>query len=156
MPERDAFVILFDSRFLFGGIALARSLLAHAPGHALYVVCLDEATFRILSALSLPHARLVLQKDFETPALLAVKPARNASEYAWTCKSAAVRHVLALDASLETVTYLDSDLFFFAPPEPVFAELAGGSLLLTEHRFPERNREAMLRRNGRFNAQWIS
>ena len=44
-------------------------------------------------------------------------------------------YVFSRDGSIEEVTYLDADLFFFAPPDPVAHALDDGSILIVEHRY---------------------
>ncbi len=97
---------------------------------------MDELTYDVLSKMPLPHATLIALKDFENPALLAVKPGRTLSEYCWTCTPAIIKYCLE-KYSLPAVTYVDADLFFFESARILLDEFerAGGSILLTEHRY---------------------
>jgi hypothetical protein len=77
--------------------------------------------------------------SFESSELLRVKPGRTKGEYCWTCTSHAIRYVLDT-FSLPEVTYLDADLFFYAPPSILLDELdrSGASVLITPHRYTRR------------------
>jgi hypothetical protein len=89
--------------------------------------------------LNLPNVVAVSLAEFETPDLLEVKPGRSKGEYCWTCTSHIILY--ALDRfDLPEITYIDADLYFFSDPQPLLAELteAGGSVLITEHRYTPR------------------
>src|SRR5215211_7803733 len=64
-----------------------------------------------------------------------VKPTRQSVEYYWTCGPAFLAYVFDRQPTIELLTYLDADLFFFGDPLPLYQELAGGSVLLIEHRY---------------------
>jgi hypothetical protein len=136
-PTRLHYATYFDRHYLTRGLALHRSLLRHSPPFQLWVLCLDDETFRVLDRLKLAHVRLIPLAELERadPALLAVKPTRTPVEYYWTCGPALLAYLLGLDPTSETLTYLDADLFFFGDPTPIYDELAGGSISLIEHRW---------------------
>jgi hypothetical protein len=62
--------------------------------------------------------------------------------------------VLNSEADAEWVTYLDSDLFFFASPDPIYAEMKDAAFGIIPHRFTERL--ASHRRFGIYNVGWVS
>lgn len=133
------FCTLFDSSYLSRGLTLYRSLIATGEDFRLYVFCFDEAVYGILHRLNLERIVLVRLADFESSELLRVKSSRTKGEYCWTCTSQTIRY--ALDTfSLPEVTYLDADLFFYAPPSVVLDEFdrAGASVLITSHRYTRR------------------
>lgn len=131
------FCTLFDSNYFSRGLAMYRSLAAVAGNDfTLYVYCMDERVYRVLSEMALPALTPVSLAGFETAALLSVKGDRTAAEYCWTCTPHVIRH--ALDTfGLAAVTYVDADTFFYRSPSLLLEELerSGGSILLTEHRF---------------------
>jgi hypothetical protein len=57
--------------------------------------------------------------------------------------------------SIDVITYLDADLFFYADPESIFEELGERSILIVGHRFPRHlvHREQKF---GKYNAGLIS
>ena len=132
---RYNFCTLFDRNFLYKGLALHRSLLRVRPNFALWILCLDDETYRTLSALQLDRVTLISLAEFEDPALKAVKPARNAAEYCWTCSPSLPLYLLKTNPILEQITYLDADLYFYAGPEPVYRAFADRSILIIPHRF---------------------
>lgn len=130
------FCTLFDSNYLTRGLAMYRSLVATCPDFHLYVYAFDDLSRDILLQMALPQLTVISLEDFETASLLAVKPTRSRGEYCWTCTSHTIADCLKR-FNLPEVTYLDSDLYFFADPSILLKEfkLSGASILLTEHRY---------------------
>jgi hypothetical protein len=52
------------------------------------------------------------------------------------------------------VTYLDADLWFFAPVDAIYDEIEVGSVAIVEHRYPPTRRS--LNRFGTYNVGWVS
>jgi hypothetical protein len=146
----------FDHNYLSRGLALYHSLQRHAPGARLWVLCLSEACYRALVALDL--ANLVPRRlaDFEAadPEVAATRPDRSLIEYYFTCSPAWKLYVLNNESDVEWVTYLDSDLFFFASPEPIYAEMKDAAFGIIPHHFTRRL--ADMRRFGIYNVGWVS
>jgi hypothetical protein len=135
----NVFCTYFDKRYLTRGLALHRSLETHATGpFVLWVLCLDELTHDVLSELRPRGVRLIRLVDLEQfdPGLAKTRADRSLLEYYWTCTPSLLLYVFERDATIETVSYLDSDLYFFGDPEAARRELGGGSVLIVPHRFP--------------------
>ncbi|MBI3180824.1 MAG: glycosyl transferase [Myxococcales bacterium] len=128
---------LFDSAYLTRGLSLYRSLERCGEDFRLHVFCFDSLSHSVLERLRLPRMSLVRLEEFETPALLAVKPTRTRAEYCWTCTSHTIAH--CLDRGLPEVTYLDADLGFFQRPGLLLEEWRSqqASVLITAHRYAE-------------------
>jgi hypothetical protein len=128
----------FDRHYLTRGLALYQSLLRHSPPFVLRVLCLDHDTYQTLAHLRLDHLALTPLAELEAAdsALLHVKPARRPIEYYWNCGPAFLLYLLARHHQIDTLAYLDADLFFFGDPTPIYDELGLGSILLVHHRWP--------------------
>jgi hypothetical protein len=133
-----AYCTLFDRHYLVKGLALYRSLEAHAERFHLTVFAFDDQTETLLNQLRLPHLSVVALRDLEAhdQALARVKPSRDPGEYCWTATPSLPRYLFDTHPGLSEVTYLDADLMFFSDPEPLFHEMGGASVLITPHRFP--------------------
>jgi hypothetical protein len=94
--------------------------------------------------------------DFEAadPNVAATRSTRSVIEYYFTCSPAWMLFVLNGESDAEWVTYLDSDLFFFAPPDPIYAEMKGAAFGIIPHRFTQRLTDH--RRFGIYNVGWVS
>jgi hypothetical protein len=158
----------FDARYLARGLALYHSLRRHAGAFVLHALCLDRAAFDAVRALRRPdlHALDLDELERAEPALLQAKAQRSKVEYYFTLTPVLTQHVLdtyipgtgrkgeSLPGAEVAVTYLDSDLYFYADPEPVFTALGAGSVLVIEHRYPAALQD--LDRFGRFNVGWLT
>ena len=153
----EHFVTLFDSNFLPMGLALHDSLMSHGQPFHLWIVCMDELVEQQLARIALPHVTPVSLSTVETPELLAVKPGRSQVEYCWTITPFTFQAVYCLDNSIERVTYLDSDIFFYAAPRILLQELeaSGKDLLITEHAYAPAY-EYYLNLSGRFCVQFMT
>lgn len=152
----EHYVTLFDGFFLPQGLALHSSLERHAGSYTLWILCVDEQAYSILTALRLPNVRLLRTEDVETAELLAVKPLRTRGEYCWTLTPFAPRFVFEADASVKRVTYLDADLWFRRNPAPIFREFeaSGKQVLITDHAYaPEHDQTA---KTGQFCVQFLT
>jgi hypothetical protein len=155
MAER-VYCTYFDHNYLPRGLALYRSLQKHVPGARLWVLCLSEACHRTLMTLDLPNLVPCRLADFEAadPEVAATRPTRSTIEYYFTCSAAWMLHVMETERGAEWVTYLDSDLFFFASPEAIYEEMGGASFGIIPHRYTSRNRKRL--RFGIYNVGWVS
>jgi len=101
---------------------------------------MDQEAYDVLSRLSLPHAKLIDLKDFENgdEALLGTRKNRSLIEYYFTCTPSLPLYVFDRCPDAQLMTYVDADHFFFHDPRPIFEEMGDNSILMIEHRFPER------------------
>ncbi len=138
MPKnKEHFATLFDHQFLLQGLCLYRSLAEHAGPFHLWILCIDEEVEQALRLLNLPAVTLLPLRSVETAPLLAVKNGKTIGEYCWTLTPFISEFVFARAPGLARVTYLDSDLFFFGSPDPVFDEFEGSArhVLIMEHAY---------------------
>jgi hypothetical protein len=148
----------FDSGFLIQGLALLDSLRRHDTDSVLWVLAFDDACARWLQALQEPSLRVVRLAEIEAGdgELVAAKQNRSRVEYYFTLSPCWPLWLLKRYPEIERVTYLDADMLFFAEPDGLFREmdLAGASVLITEHRFPDWL--AHYNKHGQFNVGILS
>jgi hypothetical protein len=145
---------LFDYNYAHLGLAMCESLQARSTDYHIWILCLDERTYRALAALKLEHVSLVPISAVEAEDVLIARGNRTWQEYCWTLSAVFTDYLMTTEAHIDLLTYLDSDIYFFSDPEPIFRELASSSILIVPHRFPERLKH--LEFNGKFNVQFVS
>lgn len=153
----EHFCTLFDRNYLPLGMTLHQSLMLQAQPFHLWILCMDEVVEQQLQKIALPHATLIPLREVETSALLAVKPGRTTGEYCWTITPFIFKAVFERDKTVQQVTYLDADLFFFDKPSILLNELklSQKDVLITEHAYaPEYGDRADIL--GRFCVQFIA
>jgi len=148
------FCTLFDSNYLLKGVAMLRSLKEHCPQAHVHVLCMDERTQTVLSALGMPYISCIPLANLEDDALLTAKKDRSVAEYCWTLSPCLPWYVLQQNPQIDLITYVDADLLFYSPVQPLFDEIGDASVAIIEHRFTPRLRH--LEVNGRFCVEWVS
>lgn len=123
------FCTLFDKGYLLKGLALYQSLAKFLPDFTLWILCMDEESYEIISRLNLPHTRPIRLSDFENanPELKEIKKTRSSVEYCWTLSPSLPLHIIKTN-DIPSITYLDSDLFFYTSPEVIFKEAGKSSI----------------------------
>ena len=153
----EHYVTFFDHLFLLQGLALYESLQRHQPESFLWVLCLDREAETQLARLQLPRLSIMPLHSFETPELLAAKSNRSWVEYIFTLTPFTYGSVFYQDSSIQRVTYVDADLFFFKNPTELLREMerANKQVMVTEHAFsPEYS--SLLADFGRFCVQFLT
>lgn len=148
------FTTLFDSFYLDKGIALYKSLEKVCEDFTLYVYAFDEKAYEILSDLKFSNAIILRKENLEEayPILTELKKERSKAEYCWTCTPLSIEYVLNRFKE-DNCTYIDSDLYFFSNPKPLFDEIRGTNegVIITPHRFDESKRgRRMCKRSGKY------
>lgn len=133
------FCTYFDQHYLPRALALYGSLKNHIQQFRLYVLCFDNETYTFLTNLEEPNIIPISLEDFEDgdTELLSAKKNRSRIEYYFTCTPSLMIYVLSRFPSIDILTYVDADLFFFADPTPIYKELGEKSILIIGHRFPQ-------------------
>jgi hypothetical protein len=150
------FCTYFDGRYLPTALALVDSLRNHCGDFRLWALCLDDAAHAALQALAIAEVSPIRLADFEQGdgGLAAAKRNRSTIEYYFTCTPSLPLFILRNHAQVDAITYLDADLFFFADPTPLFAEIGDRAVAIIPHRFPPGNER--FERFGIFNVGWLT
>ena len=146
----------FDHRYLDKGKALYHSMLAHCGDFNLFVLCLSTECYEELQKLKLSRINLIYLGELEKwdSELLQTKKSRSPIEYYFTCTPSLPLYIFDHFSHVDLITYLDSDLFFFSDPEPLFDEMQGNSIAIIGHKFPAHFRH--LEDMGKYNVGWVS
>ncbi len=143
----------FDKNYLVRALALINSLQQHEKSDfVLFAVCMDELSRAFLEKLALENVVPIPIHQIECgdKALISTKETRSLVEYYWTATPSIILYFIEHYPEIEILTYLDSDLFFFSSPDPVFQELGQQSILLHEHRFSS-SLMHLAEHNGKYN-----
>jgi len=131
---------LYNSLYLDKGLVLYDSLKTCAKDFELYVLCMDDKTFDVLSDINEERLKPIRLSDVENDKMLAAKSNRSVAEYCWTCSSRLIQYILDT-FQCECCTYIDADMYFYHDPQILVNEMlsAGKSVMMVPHRFTERN-----------------
>ena len=75
------------------------------------------------------------------------------AEYCWTLSPCLPWYLLQQNPDIDSITYLDADLYFFSSLQPMFDEIGDASVVIIEHRFPPERKNLEI--NGRFCVEWV-
>jgi len=148
------FCALFDKNYLYKGMALYNSLLEVCDEFKLWILCFDNITYDLLKKMNLKNIELISLAEFEDKKLLNIKNTRTPVEYYWTCTPSLPLYILRKEPSLDMVTYLDADLFFYSNPKPTYDEFGNDSILIVEHRYASLYKKYE-KSSGRYNVQFL-
>lgn len=129
-----SYCTLFDSNYLTRGLAMYESLKKYSNQFHLYVFAFDERSCELLKKINLEFVTIISMQEFEDEELLKVKDSRSAGEYCWTCTPSIIKYSIE-KYNLDSCTYLDADLYFYANPSVLLEEMENSSVLITEHRY---------------------
>jgi hypothetical protein len=130
----------FDKNYLVKALALMESLSLHEKNpYVLYAICLDEISRVMLEKFNVPNVVTVPlhQIEMRNPTLAAARENRSLVEYYWTLTPTIIYWLFENNHEVDSLTYIDADMYFFSSPDPVFEEFNGFSVVIHEHRFPE-------------------
>jgi len=125
---------LFDSNYLTRGLAMYESLKVHCQNFHLFIFAFDDRSNALLRQMNLEFVTIIALKEFEDEELLAIKDSRSAGEYCWTCTPSIIKYAVE-KFNLESCTYLDADVYFYADPSVLIEEMKEASVLITAHRY---------------------
>lgn len=118
---------------------MLQSLQRHCPSATVWVLCLDDRAYQTLALLGLERVRPLKLGDLERadPSVLTARSNRSKLEYYFTLTAPLLRYVLNVDASIETLSYVDADVCFFGDPEVILREMGDRTIGIIEHRYPD-------------------
>ena len=147
---------LFDSNYIAYGINLIESLKQHDQNAKVYVVTMDIYVNNELQKLNFANVILIKIDDVEKEysQLKDLKQKRSKTEYFFTLTPIICKYIMSLFDDIDRLTYLDSDLYFFSSPSPLFDEIRDSSIAIIEHKFSFIAKQNV--KYGKFNVGWIS
>ncbi|MFT9494834.1 hypothetical protein [Anaerosolibacter sp.] len=132
------FSTVISNKYVFKSIVMHDSLTKHCFDFHLFMLCVDNEAFEILSNMRWTNVTLIQLKDIEDAELLQAKSNRSHLEYCWTLKPAILRYIMNVYPHAQYFGHLDADICFFSNIDDVFKESPNASLFLTDHQNSER------------------
>jgi len=146
------FCTLFDSNYRTKGLVLHQTLMHHMPDAHLYILCLDDPLYGLLSILKPENTTLIRLDDFLDPALRSKKNSRTYTEWVWTMTPSLPLYILRAYPHLKEIAYVDADIAFFHHLQPMYDEIGDAPCMVIPHRFPP-GKEKL--ENGKYNVSLV-
>lgn len=134
MKDMCFFCTLVDKRKIVRLLAMYESLNRYMPQFVLWVCCMDEKSYSILSEMNIPNLILLDSKNIEVDDLNNVMLSWGKDRYINLIKSGLSYFILKNNHSVEKLLYLDPDIYFFSDPSMLFEAWQEGCIFV--HRFP--------------------
>lgn len=153
---KHIYCCLFDKNYSVKGLSMIQSLQKFDPSARIFVLALDKYTERLILKLKERNINLITLVQIEDENVLTAKGNRGLVEYYWTLSSVLTAYVFEkYNSEFDTLTYLDSDIFFYSDPNIIFSQIKQNtSCIITPHNFSSRLMDRIV--NGKFCVQWVT
>ena len=116
-------------------------------------LCTDDETYHLLKTLNWKNIHPV-HEDELSKEIVTLKKERKLHEYCWTLKPVIIEKAMKENPSINRVTYMDADLYFFENPNVIFQNQPDCSVLLSvEESLRKRKKK---RGTGKYNSGFLS
>lgn len=132
--EVNHFCTIIGKEYVLKGLALHDSLEKHAKDFHLWICCLDEISLQFLQKVNLKNVTLIPLESIEDEELLSVKKSRTSHEYSFTLKAPLVLYMLNNYDFINSIIYLDGDVYFYSDPKLILNQWGDGSIFICEQR----------------------
>lgn len=123
---------LLTKDYLVQGLALYYSLKRHTPRFRLWVLCVDDTSYNLLQKMNLADVTLVSLDNIKNNKLIKIERNRKVHEFCWTLKAVLLTYLLKNNCNLDSILYMDADLFFFKDVREIYNEWGDKSVYLTK------------------------
>ncbi|WP_195431204.1 hypothetical protein [Clostridium sp. D46t1_190503_E9] len=159
--QESVFCMVVSRTRLIQAIACFLSLYKNMDNFKVYILCADEKCYEFLKEINIDKIVLVTIDELNREDLLSIKSSRKLNQYCWTLKPGFIKHIFTLDDSINRVTYIDSDLFFYQNPNIIFENQPDASVLLSSGEiflpmYSKEFNQTMQNLTGNFNSGFIS
>ena len=125
---------LFTKNYLVQGLTLYNSLKKTSGDFHLWVLCVDTEAYSLLARMNLKNVTLISVENVMEQRLKAIQGQRKIHEFCWTLKASFVHYLMKNNYNLESILYVDADLFFFQDVRSIYHEWGNRSVFLTKLR----------------------
>ncbi len=123
---------LLTKDYVIQGLALYYSLKRHTPRFQLWVLCVDNTTYYLLEKMNLDNVTLISLENIRSKILAKIERKRQLHEFCWTVKASLVTFLIKNNYNLNSILYMDADLFFFMDARGIYNEWGDNSVFLTK------------------------
>ncbi|HRU42648.1 MAG TPA: hypothetical protein P5021_11735, partial [Candidatus Diapherotrites archaeon] len=114
---RYCFCTLTTLEYLPKCLALLDSIESHNDSFHIWICCMDDTAYDILSGMRLENVTLIKISEIEDNSLRAVKKNRKDYEYCWTLKAPLMLYIFKKYENVASLLYLDADIYLFSRPD---------------------------------------
>jgi hypothetical protein len=146
----------FDKNYIDKGLALLSSIQnLETEDYHIWVMCMDSETKLYLDTLKLNYVTVFTLNELEASdsGLSKTKILRNQFEHYAACKPALILYLLNKNKEINSIHYIDADIYFFSRPSLLNSVVKGFSIAASQHMF--KINKSSGEKKGIYNAGWI-
>ncbi len=128
-----AYCTIVTKSRLYQFLAMQASMVRHIKSFKIFVLCVDDSSYLLLKKCMLDNTSLIKRSQIENKELLSLRYKRKLNEYCWTLKPSLFIHLFDRYKQFDTITYIDSDIYFFSDPSSIYIDVPDFNILLTTH-----------------------
>ncbi|WP_143011265.1 glycosyltransferase [Natronincola ferrireducens] len=151
--NRDCYQLctIMTKDYLVQGIALYNSLKRHTSKFHLWICCVDKTVYELLNKMNLENVTLISLENIKDEKLNNIKKQRKIHEFCWTLKAPFISYLMKHNYNLNSILYIDADVFFFEDIKMIYEDWGNESIYLT----PLMLRPKHEKRKGKYSAGLI-
>lgn len=142
---------IITKEYLIKGKALYNSLLKRHSKFHLWICCVDHIAYDILSKMKLEKATVINIKMFKDWKIKKIEKTRETSEFCWSLKAPFAYYILKNNYYIDSMIYLDADLFLYEDVGKIYEEWGEKSVYLTQLRL----KPNLERKKGKYSAALV-
>ncbi|WP_353893802.1 glycosyltransferase [Proteinivorax hydrogeniformans] len=123
--------------FVVRVVTMYNSLKTYTKSFHLWILCVDDISYKALEKMNLDHVTLITLKNIGTKKLKKLEKTRKLNEFCWTLKAPFIRFLIRNNFNIDSIIYLDSDIFFFKDIKSIYEDWGSKSILITKHSEPK-------------------
>ncbi len=114
-----AFCTIASRTYVVKTLAFYSSIRRYLSDFHLWICCVDDTAYTVLSRFELKNTTLLPIRSVETPEILQTRNSKSTAEYCWTLKPALCEYIFT-HYNVNRLLYCDSDIYFFSHPKAVY------------------------------------
>ncbi|MDQ2087558.1 YheC/YheD family protein [Herbivorax sp. ANBcel31] len=123
---------LLTKDYLIQGLALYYSLNKNTSEFLLWILCVDDIAYNMLKEINLENVVVLSLYDIMDEELEKIQKDRQIHEFCWTLKPSFIRFLFENNDNLDSLLYVDADIFFFKDVKDIYKEWEDYSIFLTK------------------------
>lgn len=120
--------------YIIQALALYSSLKKHSSCFRFWVLCVDNTVYDLLVKMDLDGVKLISLDNIKTKKLARIQKKRQIHEFCWTLKASFMYFLMKNNVNLDSLLYVDADLFFFSDIKDIYSEWGNHSIYISKMR----------------------
>ena len=126
----------FNKAFLSRGERLIASLDQFSDDYTLYILAMDESTYKHLQKMNHKSIRLISFEDYVNQSLVDQSKFKSEKERLYTITPGLCLYLIQNFSEIDLLVYLDADVCIYNDINILYNEIGSSSISMCDHRLP--------------------